>query len=228
MGKMKEQFMEMRMNEQDQTIKTMHEIAEEARDMMEKHHPIGQERCVDESEFQRNEIIDAMHDIAKQPSTNQLNNNEMTKKTMQEKLQKQPEPIQETRREVLTRLYKENGLVKEDTHKDPRGFSTIARSGIDKIAAKNGITIGYEVILLDVEKGECVLKAAATMKVGNEVKNVMSFGEASITNNLTGGGKKWLVSMAEKRAMGRVVLKLAGFYAQGMYSQDEMAFEMNE
>ena len=34
--------------------------------------------------------------------------------------------------------------------------------------------------------------------------------------------------MAEKRAMGRVVLKLAGFYAQGMYSQDEMAFEMNE
>jgi len=177
---------------------------------------------------EREETINAMHDIAQNPSTNQLNNNEMTKKTMQEKLQKQPEPIQETRREVLTRLYKENGLVKEDTHKDPRGFSTIARSGIDKIAAKNGITIGYEVVLLDVEKGECVLKAAATMKVGNEVKNVMSFGEASITNNLTGGGKKWLVSMAEKRAMGRVVLKLAGFYAQGMYSQDEMAFEMNE
>ena len=177
---------------------------------------------------EREETINAMHDIAQNPSTNQLNNNKMTKKTMQEKLTKQPEPIQETRREVLTRLYKENGLVKEDTHKDPRGFSTIARSGIDKIAAKNGITIGYEVVLLDVEKGECVLKAAATMKVGNEVKNVMSFGEASITNNLTGGGKKWLVSMAEKRAMGRVVLKLAGFYAQGMYSQDEMAFEMNE
>jgi hypothetical protein len=29
MGKMKEQFMEMRMNEQDQTINTMHEIAGE-------------------------------------------------------------------------------------------------------------------------------------------------------------------------------------------------------
>jgi hypothetical protein len=213
---MKEEFMQMKMQEQ-----------QEARDIMEKHHPIGQERYVDEAEHERNEIIDAMHNIAQQPSINQLNN-QMAKKTMQEKLQKQPEPIQETRREVLTRLYKENGLVKEDTHKDPRGFSTIARSGIDKIAAKNGITIGYEVILLDVEKGECVLKAAATMKVGNEVKNVMSFGEASVTNNLTGGGKKWLVSMAEKRAMGRVVLKLAGFYAQGMYSQDEMAFEMNE
>tara|TARA_R110001583_G_scaffold140710_2_gene292872 strand:+ start:494 stop:1180 length:687 start_codon:yes stop_codon:yes gene_type:complete len=228
MGKMKEQFMQMRLEEQDQTINTMHEIAEEARDMMEKHHPIGQERYVDESEFQRNEIIDAMHDIAKQPSTNQLNNNEMTKKTMQEKLQKQPEPIQETRKEVLTRLYKENGLVREDVYKDKRGFSTITRSGVDKIAAKNGITIGYEVILLDVEKGECVLKAAATMKVGNEVRNVMDFGEASVSNNLTGGGKKWLVSMAKKRAMGRVVLTLAGFYEQGMYSKDEMAFEMNE
>jgi len=159
---------------------------------------------------------------------NQLNNNQMTKKTMQEKLRKKPEPIQETRKEVLTRLYKQNGLVREDVHRDPRGFSTITRSGVDKIAAKNGITIGYEVILLDVEKGNCVLKAAATMKVGNEVKNVMSFGEASVEKNLTGGGKKWLVSMAEKRAMGRVVLKLAGFYEQGMYSFDDMAFEMDE
>lgn len=159
---------------------------------------------------------------------NQLNNNQMTKKTMQEKLRKKPEPIQETRKEVLLRLYKQNGLVREDVHKDPRGFSTITRSGVDKIAAKNGITVGYEVILLDVEKGNCVLKAAATMKVGNEVKNVMSFGEASVEKNLTGGGKKWLVSMAEKRAMGRVVLKLAGFYEQGMYSFDDMAFEMDE
>ena len=176
----------------------------------------------------REETINAMHDIAQQPSINQLNNNKMTKKTMQEKLKKQPEPVQETRKEVLTRLYKENGLVREDVYKDKRGFSTITRSGVDKIAAKNGITIGYEVILLDVEKGECVLKAAATMKVGNEVRNVMDFGEASVSNNLTGGGKKWLVSMAKKRAMGRVVLTLAGFYEQGMYSKDEMAFEMDE
>ncbi len=49
-----------------------------------------------------------------EPSINQLNNNKMTKKTMQEKLKKQPEPVQETRKEVLTRLYKENGLVRED------------------------------------------------------------------------------------------------------------------
>ena len=56
MGKMKEEFMQMRLEEQDQTINTMHEIA---------------------AGYNNN--------------TNQLNNNEMTKKTMQEKLQKQPE-----------------------------------------------------------------------------------------------------------------------------------------
>jgi len=184
-------------------------------------------------EEQQQENINAMHDIAENPygktkeNINQLNNNNMSKK-MREKLMKQPEPVQETRQEALKRLYIENGLVREDVYKDKRGFSTITRSGVDKIAAKNGITIGYEVILLDVKEGECVLKAAATMKVGNDVKNVMDFGEASVTNNLTGGGKKWLVSMAKKRAMGRVVLTLAGFYEQGMYSKDEMAFEMDE
>ena len=214
---MKEEFMEMRMQEQEELMSGLGEV-------MEKHHPESH----NENEHEEMYHQEMIQEQEQNQSNNQLNNNEMTKKTMQEKLQKQPEPIQETRREVLRRLYIENGLVEEDVIKDPRGFSTIARSGIDKMAARNGITIGYEVILLDVEKGNCVLKAAATMKVGNEVRNVMSFGEASVEKNLTGGGKKWLVSMAEKRAMGRVVLKLAGFYAQGMYSEDDMAFEMNE
>ena len=188
MGKMKEQFMEMRMNEQDQTINTMHEIAEGYNN-----------------------------------NTNQLNN-QMAKKTMQEKLTKQPEVVVETRTEALRRLYKENGLTAEDVFKDPRGFVIITRTGIDKISAKNGITIGYEVVTMDVDKGICVLKAAGTMKVGNDVRNVMSFGEASPAN-LNGGGKKFPVSMAEKRAMSRVVLKLTGFYEQGVFGQDEIVDE---
>lgn len=189
MGRMKEEFMEMRMNEQDQTHNTMQEIAEE-------YHT----------------------------NTNQLNNNKMTKKTMQEKLTKQPEVVVETRTEALRRLYKENGLTAEDVFKDPRGFVIITRTGIDKISAKNGITIGYEVVTMDVDKSTCVLKAAGTMKVGNDVRNVMSFGEASPAN-LNGGGKKFPVSMAEKRAMSRVVLKLTGFYEQGVFGQDEIVDE---
>ena len=180
--------MEMRMNEQDQTINTMHEIAEGYNN-----------------------------------NNNQLNN-QMAKKTMQEKLTKQPEIVVETRTEALRRLYKENGLTAEDVFKDPRGFVIITRTGIDKISAKNGITIGYEVITMDIDKSTCVLKAAGTMKVGNEVRNVMSFGEASPAN-LNGGGKKFPVSMAEKRAMSRVVLKLTGFYEQGVFGQDEIVDE---
>ena len=49
----------------------------------------------------------------------------------------------------------------------------------------------------------------------------MSFGEAS-DKNLMGGGKKFPVAMAEKRAMSRVVLKLTGFYEQGVFGQDEI------
>jgi len=175
MGRMKEEFMQMKMQEQEQL----------------------------------------------EPSINQLNNNKMSKKTMQEKLKKQPEPIVETRKEALRRLYKENGLVEEDIYKDKRGFVIITRTGIDKIVSRNNITVAYEVITMDIEKGICVLRAAASMKVGNDVKNAMSFGEAS-DNNLMGGGKKFPVSMAEKRAMSRVVLKIAGFYEQGVFGQDEI------
>ena len=164
-----------------------------------------------------------MQEQEQNQNTNQLNN-QMAKKTMQEKLTKQPEIVVETRTEALRRLYKENGLTAKDVFKDPRGFVIITRTGIDKISAKNGITIGYEVVTMDVDKGICVLKAAGTMKVGNDVRNVMSFGEASPAN-LNGGGKKFPVSMAEKRAMSRVVLKLTGFYEQGVFGQDEIVDE---
>ena len=158
-----------------------------------------------------------------QKSINQLNNNNMSKKTMREKLRKQPEAIPETRLEALTRLFKENGLVKdEDIYKDKRGFVIITRSGIDKIVSKNKITVAYEPVVMDMDKGNIVMKAVANMKTGNETRNMMSFGEAS-DNNLVGGGKKFPVAMAEKRAMSRVVLKLTGFYEQGnVFGQDEI------
>ena len=69
-----------------------------------------------------------MREQEQNQNTNQLNN-QMAKKTMQEKLTKQPEIVVETRTEALRRLYKENGLTAEDVHKDPRGFVTIKREG---------------------------------------------------------------------------------------------------
>ena len=127
--------------------------------------------------------------------------------------------IKETKEETLKRLFIENGLVKEDVYKDKRGFVIITRTGIDKIVSKQNIQIAYEPVVM--EKEWVVMRATASMKVGKEARNMMSFGEASM-DNLMGGGKKFPVAMAEKRAMSRVVLKIAGFYEQGVFGQDEM------
>jgi len=133
------------------------------------------------------------------------------------------ETPKETKQETLKRLFLENGLVKEDVYKDKRGFVIITRTGIDKIVNKKNITIAYEPVRM--EKDWVVMKAVANMKTGkNEQRNMMSFGEAS-DNNLMGGGKKFPVAMAEKRAMSRVVLKIAGFYEQGVFGQDEIIDE---
>jgi hypothetical protein len=132
----------------------------------------------------------------------------------------QPEETKETRKDALRRLFLDNNLVEEDVYKDKRGFVIITRTGIDKIVSKQGITVAYDVIKLDADG--VVIKAVATMKTKNkEVRNMMSFGEASDAN-LMGGGKKFPVAMAEKRAMSRVVLKIAGFYEQGVFGQDEI------
>ena len=127
--------------------------------------------------------------------------------------------VKETKKETLRRLFKENNLVEEDVYKDKRGFVIITRTGIDKIVSKQNIQVAYEVVKLD--KDMVVMKAVASMKVGDTQRNMMSFGEAS-DDNLMGGGKKFPVAMAEKRAMSRVVLKIAGFYEQGVFGQDEI------
>jgi hypothetical protein len=152
-----------------------------------------------------------------QESINQLNN-KMSKKTMQEKLTKVVPQVKETKEDTLKRLFLENGLVKEDVYKDQRGFVIITRTGIDKIVSKQNIAIAYEPVIMTEDW--VVLKATGSLD-GKNAKVVMSFGEAS-DKNLMGGGKKFPVAMAEKRAMSRVVLKLTGFYEQGVFGQDEI------
>ena len=136
----------------------------------------------------------------------------------------QPVETKETRKDALRRLFLENNLVEEDVYKDKRGFVIITRTGIDKIVSKQGITVAYEPLLLELKKDNInvVIRAAASMQGKNNKQiNMMSFGEAS-DDNLMGGAKKFPVAMAEKRAMSRVVLKIAGFYEQGVFGQDEM------
>ena len=162
------------------------------------------------------ELMEYEYETA-QPKTNinQINNKVKKVNKIQEAT-----VVKETKEETLKRLFLANGLVKEDVYKDKRGFVIITRTGIDKIVSKQNIAIAYEPVIMTEEW--VVLKATASIDNGGKGnKVVMTFGEAS-DKNLMGGGKKFPVAMAEKRAMSRVVLKLTGFYEQGVFGQDEI------
>lgn len=111
----------------------------------------------------------------------------------------------------LNALYTQYGLSKEDVFRSPQGWVIITRSGIDKIQANAKIDVSYDVISVDL--ANVVIKATGNM--GD--KKIESFGEANPKNTRN----SYPIAMAEKRAMARVVLKLSGFYAEGVFSEDE-------
>ena len=118
----------------------------------------------------------------------------------------------ETKKDILNRLFKENNLTEEDVFKH-KFYNIITRSGIDKIQATNSIQIKYELIYNSNDLKFIIIKATATM--GDQV--IETFGECSPQNNQNSYG----VAIAEKRAMSRAVLKLAGFYQHQVFGEDE-------
>jgi|TARA_R100000458_G_C8169411_1_gene170467 hypothetical protein len=118
----------------------------------------------------------------------------------------------ETKTDILNRLFKENNLTEEDVFKH-KFYNIITRSGVDKIQAKNDIQIRYELIYNSNDLKYVIIKATGTM--GDQV--IETFGECSPSNNQNSYG----VAIAEKRAMSRAVLKLAGFYQHQVFSEDE-------
>ena len=118
----------------------------------------------------------------------------------------------ETKTDILNRLFKENNLTEEDVFKH-KFYNIITRSGVDKIQAKNEIDISYDLIYNSNDLKYIIIKATATM--GDKV--VETFGECSPQNNQNSYG----VAIAEKRAMSRAVLKLAGFYQHQVFGEDE-------
>jgi hypothetical protein len=118
----------------------------------------------------------------------------------------------ETRKDLLRRLFVDNNLTKEDVFKH-KFYTIITRSGIDKIQAVQSIDIQYEIVNLSDDHKHCLIKALG--KKGEKI--IQTFGECSPQNN----SNAYPVSMAEKRAMSRIVLKLAGFYELGVFGEDE-------
>lgn len=121
-----------------------------------------------------------------------------------------------TKNDMLRELFVANGLVKgEDTHElkfGSKGTTIITRTGIEKIQFHNNIDVKYYVESI-VPPDFIVMKAVA--KKGDVVME--SFGEASANNTK----QSYPVAMAEKRALSRVVLKIAGFYKYGVFGEDE-------
>jgi hypothetical protein len=122
----------------------------------------------------------------------------------------------ETKKDILNRLFIENNLTSEDVFSHQH-YKIITRAGIDKIQANIDIHIVYDVVRC--EPNFAVVKAKA--KMGN--KEIETFGSALKGSTFKDGNtNSWYVSeMAEKRAMSRAVLKLAGFYELGVFGEDE-------
>lgn len=115
------------------------------------------------------------------------------------------------KKEFLKQLSEKYGLTKDDFFKSTQGWIIITRGGIDKIWAKSGINVEYDVIKSEPEN--CIVRARAFY--GG--KHVQTFGEANPKNCKNA----YPMAMAEKRAYARAVLKLEGAYAEGIFSEDE-------
>jgi len=123
----------------------------------------------------------------------------------------------ETKKDILNRLFVENNLTSEDVFKHQH-YTIITRNGIEKIQANMEIYIEYEVI--KCEPNFAVVKAKGEI---TDQKFIQTFGSALKGKSYTDGNtNSWYVmEMAEKRAMSRAVLKLAGFYQLGCFAEDE-------
>ena len=121
-----------------------------------------------------------------------------------------------TKQETMNKLFKENGLVAEDVFKHLH-YTIITRAGIDKIQANKSIEIRYE--LERCEPTFAVVKAYASLGASK----IETYGSALKGSSFKDGSTNtyYVVEMAEKRAMSRAVLKLAGLYSLGVFGEDE-------
>lgn len=122
--------------------------------------------------------------------------------------------------EIIKKLYNEYELTKDDVYQH-KHYNIITRAGIEKIQAKAKIVIDYQVI--KCEHDYCAIKATSD--------NVQTFGSAKYGGKVQNENGKWVdqgttsswyvLEIAEKRAMARLVLKVTGFYSHGFFSEDE-------
>jgi|TARA_R110000787_G_scaffold1178_2_gene4173 hypothetical protein len=121
-----------------------------------------------------------------------------------------------TNRERLKEMFIHYGLNKEDIFKHKSfGFVIVTRTGIEKIMAKDNITLTYEVVRCETDFA--AVKCTASMDSKNGVIKIPTYGTAQTKNCQS----TYYLEMAEKRAKARAVLQITNFYSLGVYSEVE-------
>ena len=114
-------------------------------------------------------------------------------------------------REKLTEMYKKYDLTKDDVFKH-KHYLIITRSGIEKIQGIEKIKVNFDVIKCE--------KDFAVVKAYNDT--LETFGSALKGDYPIGNTNSWYVmELAEKRALSRIVLKQTGMYELGVFGEDE-------
>ena len=116
----------------------------------------------------------------------------------------------------LAKIYKDYNLKKEDIYQDRRGFVILCRSGVEKIQLDKNIQVEFEVICCSLEN--VVINATSYLQDqdGEWLRQMETFGSAS-KNNCK---QHFLVEIAEKRSLARVIIKTLGM--SNTYGDDEI------
>lgn len=114
--------------------------------------------------------------------------------------------------ELLKELYEKYDLTKDDFFKHQH-YTIITRQGIEKIQAIEKINVKYEVI-------ECTPNFAAVKAYSDKVETFASALKGGSFKD--GNTQSWYVlEIAEKRALSRIVLRKIGMYKHGFFAEDE-------
>lgn len=115
-------------------------------------------------------------------------------------------------RGYLKELYEKYDLKKDDFFKHQH-YTIITRGGIEKIQAIEKIKVKYEVI-------ECTPNFAAVKAISQNVETFASAMKGASFKD--GSTTSWYVlEIAEKRALSRLVLREIGMYKHGFFAEDE-------
>lgn len=117
----------------------------------------------------------------------------------------------------LRELYEKYHLEKNDFYKHQH-YTIIKRQGIEKIQAIENINIEYEVI--ECTPNYAAVKAKTT---GNKKNVIETFASALKGSSYKDGNtQSWYVlEIAEKRALSRIVLRYIDLYKEGFFAEDE-------